>query len=335
MKRGAPTRKKRAMAAVSLVLASAMLAVTPACSALARDEEERIFVADADELSVLTFNVFGHPLLSLLQRPARFRQMKEELTSALGDVDVVLLQEAFIPSTRVLASARRYAKRGACGADPSFNPTGLVLLTDHEPVGRSSSFAFEKGNGGRWRMRAERDLDCGALTERRKTMKGMMTMTVSTPLGEVDLVNVHLDVKAGARRAQRALIARYLKQRESARPLILAGDLNEETCDGDRGAPFPGGVELTNASCGVGPTVGGLRRGMIQGALFPAEIDSVYVCGAEPTEKRSRMFVRPRRGGHLSDHDGVLALIRFDEEHNEDEDGASSCVLQPPAAFTR
>jgi endonuclease/exonuclease/phosphatase family metal-dependent hydrolase len=49
----------------------------------------------------------------------------------------------------------------------------------------------------------------------------------------------------------------------------------------------------------------------LQGALFPAEIDHVYVAGAVPTSKRTRVFSRPRGGGHLSDHDAVLSVIRL------------------------
>jgi endonuclease/exonuclease/phosphatase family metal-dependent hydrolase len=121
-------------------------------------------------------------------------------------------------------------------------------------------------------------------------------------------------VDPGARHAQKRLIARFLAERAGEHPLIVAGDLNAETCESGAGGPFPGGVPLEDASCGVGPTVGGVRLGMIQGALFPAEIDSVYVCGAEPTDKRTRLFSSPQAGGHLSDHDAVLAAVRIADE---------------------
>lgn len=288
-----------------LFLALALVMACPSAPAA----PERSFDAAADELAVLTFNVYGFPLFESWQRPARFSQLKDELASSLADVDVVLLQEAFIPYTRVLREARRHAVAGACGDDDRFNPTGLLVVTDHEPVGEARRFAFVKGAQGQWRLTEEEDLDCAALAARRKPHKGMMAMTVSTPRGLVDLINVHLDVKREAREEQKRLLATFLRERESARPVILAGDLNEDPCDDRDG--FPGEVTMTDASCGVGPTTGGLRFGILQGAFGSAEIDHVYVSGAEPTDKRQRLFSRPRAGGHLSDHDGVLALVRL------------------------
>lgn len=292
------------------MLASAV----PGCSALPRVDEVPSFAASGDELAVLTYNVFGFPLLEKWQRPARFSRIKEELTSSLANVDVVLLQEAFIATTGVLREARRHAFDGACGAGGRFNPTGLVLLSDHAPSSAPRSFAFVQGTDGEWRMTPEEELDCDALAKERAPLKGMMSLTLATPRGPVDVINVHLDVDPGARHAQKRLIARFLAERASERPLIIAGDLNEETCESGAAGPFPGSVPLDDASCGVGPTVGGVRLGMIQGALFPAEIDSVYVCGAAPTDKRARLFSSPRAGGHLSDHDAVLATVRIADE---------------------
>ncbi len=298
---------------LSLSLAALLVSAFPGCSALPRLEGMPALAPGGDELAVLTYNVFGFPLLEDWQRPARFGVIKDELRSSLADVDVVLLQEAFISTTGVLRQARRHSFDGACGGGEGFNPTGLVLLSDHAPLGRAASFAFVQDAGGEWRMQPEAALDCGALSERRRPLKGMMALTLTTPRGPVDIVNVHLGTDPGARHAQKRLVARYLEERASSRPLIVAGDLNEETCDSG-GGPFPGSVSLDDASCGVGPTVGGVRLGMIQGALFPAEIDSVYVCGAAPTDKRARLFSSPRAGGHLSDHDAVLAAVRIDDE---------------------
>lgn len=309
-----------------LSVLAALIGVGPACSTVMHRGEELPFEARADELAVLTYNVFGFPLLEPLQRPARFGEIRDELTSTMADVDVVVLQEAFIASTQVLRTSRAHALSGACGDHPTFNPTGLVVLTDHELTGEAASFAFVKDNSGAWTLRSEQHLDCEELATRRKAMKGMMSLTVATDQGPVDVINVHLDINAEARKAQKRLISDFLKQRRSARPLVLAGDLNEEACGAAPSTAFPGDVKLSGASCGVGPTVGGLRRGMIQGAVFPAEIDSVYVCGATPTGKQSRMFSRPRRGGHLSDHDGVLTLVRIPGDVSE-----RRCRLQDKA----
>lgn len=292
---------KRAALVASLVVMAA------ACSSSAAPE--RAPEKEPGELAVLTFNVYGFPLLEPLQRPARFGQIRDELRTSLADVDVVLLQEAFIPGTRVLRQARRHALAGACGDDPSFNPTGLLSLTDHAPVAPPRRFAFVE-EGGRWGLLEDTELDCRGLVARRKPLKGMMAVTVSTPEGDVDVINVHLATDERDRAEQKRLLSRFLAERSTSRPVILAGDLNEDTCKGDRSA-FPGEVALKDASCGVGPTVGGLRMGMLQGALFPAEIDHVYVQGATPTRKRSRVFSRPRKGGHLSDHDGVISLVRL------------------------
>lgn len=291
-----------------------LVSVTPACTLLQHVDADPTFETADDELAVLTFNVYGFPLFEELQRPERFSDILHELRSRLRDVDVVMLQEAFIPSTRVLREARLHAFGGACGKEAAFNPTGLVLLSDHDAIGSAASFAFLEGDDGAWSMRAEDELDCDALAKQRGPLKGVMSLTLSTPHGPVDVVNVHLDVKPEARRAQKRLLSDYLAQREGHHPLVLAGDLNEETCAPGASGPFPGAVDLEGASCGVGPTVGGLRWGMLQGALFPAEIDSVYVCGAAPTEKRTRLFTSPRRGGHLSDHDAVLALVRISRD---------------------
>lgn len=299
---------------LGLSLVALLGSVVPGCSALPRVDDIPAIAPGGDELAVLTYNVFGFPLLEEWQRPERFGVIENELSSRLAAVDVVLLQEAFISTTRVLREARRHAVDGACGAGVRFNPTGLVLLTDHEPLGHAASFAFVQGTDGEWRMRPEDELDCDALAQRRRPLKGMMALTLSTPRGPVDVVNLHLDVDPGARHAQKRLIAKYLAARQSQRPLIVAGDLNEETCESGANGPFAGGVPLDDASCGVGPTVGGIRLGMIQGALFPAEIDSVYVCGATPTDKRARLFSSPRAGGHLSDHDAVLATVRIADE---------------------
>lgn len=301
---------------LGLGLAVFLASLMPGCTHLRPVVDGRAFEARDNELAVMTYNVFGFPLLEEWQRPERFGVITDELRSTLRDVDVVLLQEAFIPTTRVLREARRFAVGGACGDRAAFNPTGLVLLSDHPPLGDVASFAFVQADDGAWRMRPERELDCDALAARRRPLKGMMALTLSTPRGPVDVVNVHLDVDPGARHAQKRLIARFLAEREGERPLVVGGDLNEETCGG-RDGPFPGSVALEDASCGVGPTVGGIRLGMLQGALFPAEIDSVYVCGAAPTDKRTRVFSSPRPGGHLSDHDGVLALIRLDDGRSE------------------
>lgn len=313
MTRRAPARRAVRKSFRIVISAFALFAgLLSGCTHL-RAESDLLSLAPHDEeLAVLTYNVFGFPLFERWQRPGRFGVITDELRSALGHVDVVLLQEAFTPSTRVLRKARRHAVDGACGSRAAFNPTGLLLLSDHKPVGEATSFAFLRDDDGRWRMKPERVLDCDSLAARNRPLKGMMALTLSTPRGLVDVINLHLDLNPKARRAQKRLIARFLDERESARPLILAGDLNEDSCRTGRGNPFSGSLSLEGASCGVGPTVGGLRLGMFQGTLLPAEIDSVYVCGAAPTGKRARVFSSPRAGGHLSDHDGVLTFVRLD-----------------------
>lgn len=300
----------------SIVVSALLLIIegVAACSHAGPKPDTSVLVREEEDFGVLTYNVFGFPLLERLQRPERFRLMADELRSSLRHVDVVLLQEAFIAPTRVLRKARTNAFEGACGARRGFNPTGLVLLSDHPPRGDAESFAFVKDDAGRWGLRAESELDCDALARANEPLKGVMAVTLSTPRGLVDVVNVHLDVNARARVQQKALVARFLEayraQRGHEHPLILAGDLNEEVCR-ETHELLPGSVSLQGASCGVGPTVGGLRLGMIPGAVLPAEIDSVHVCGATPTERRMRLFSSPRKGGHLSDHDAVLAFVRL------------------------
>lgn len=265
----------------------------------------------------MTFNVFAYPFLERWQRPGRFQQVLTSLDEEHADVDVVALQEVFVERARILRDGRKHAVFGLCAGDDGFNPTGLMVLSDHDLAREVSRYAFRE-EGDDWALMGEDTANCAELQRRRRPHKGMLWVRVMTSHGPVSVLNVHLDTKREARLRQLQLVLDFVQQHRGEEPLVLAGDFNEDTCDGEAGddlvsgvAQLLGAAALTDASCGVGPTIGGLRLGLLQGAFFPAEIDHVYVAGAAPTPKRTRVFSRPRGGGHLSDHDAVLSVIRL------------------------
>ena len=57
--------------------------------------------------------------------------------------------------------------------------------------------------------------------------KGFVSVTASTPQGEIDLVSLHLDFKRdGERITQLDLLSESLRRQQSPRPLLVSGDFN-------------------------------------------------------------------------------------------------------------
>lgn len=176
-------------------------------------------------LSLVSFNVWALPVrLPGLERVRRLPRIPAAL-AGFG-ADLILLQEAFDVRMKAFLgeSFRDYHARSDVRCREPMFPVGHKDCT-----GGLLTFS-------RWPLREERffvhPVGEGAKFDEAKGRKGFLLTTVETPLGPLDVVNIHLYAgRTAVDEAQRLVQLGQLRDvlgREggSARPVLLVGDLN-------------------------------------------------------------------------------------------------------------
>lgn len=254
--------------------------------------------------SLLSYNTHGLPAWLAGDDPeARFPRIAE----LANGYDVALLQEDFAHHERLLANARqRLIERGGAGRFGMACPIicsgdGLTLLANLPPRQLAEIVRIPYGSCAGWLGGAN---DCLAT-------KGFVRARLAFPgVGEVDVVNTHLDAGGAAadraaRSRQLAELRAHLEGESQGRALVVAGDLNLDFHDPDDRAlldEFAAGLGLRDSGAARDAERDWKRLDYILVRSGRA-VELAVVDAGEALE-----FVGP--AGPLSDHPALFARLR-------------------------
>ena len=276
--------------------------VLSSCRTLAEKAgNERVDVA----LSVLSFNVYGHPLLAPFQRPERFAKISTAIEKEFSDTMFIALQESHVPNTEILARAYAHQVEGACGVANEFRPTGLRVLSNLSPDQGIERYYFNESERGDVELISEDAVDCVRLRAARQTKKGFLAVPFTVRGHSTLLVNLHLSPSIQRRKQEKEILLSWLSTKPAAWSVVLAGDFNEDLCARQSVRKTWARHRLQSLTCSLGATVGGWRKGIWQGAFFGGQLDHILLRGAFDQPERRRVFRHAQDGMHFSDHDGV------------------------------
>lgn len=258
-----------------------------------------------DALSVLSYNVYGHPLFAAFQRPERFAKIAAAFQRDFSQTQFIALQESHVPQTEILGEGFAHQVEGACGIASGFRPTGLRLFSNFAPEPEVERYVFAENAAGLLEMLPESTMDCAALRASRETKKGFLAVPFTVRGNKTLVVNLHLSPSAQRRKHERRLLFAWLKSKPTDWSLVVVGDFNEDLCALPNLRQTWNAMRLQNLTCSVGDTVGGWRKGIWQGAFFGGQIDHILYRGAYVRPVRRRVFHEAQNGLHFSDHDGV------------------------------
>lgn len=280
----------------------------PASVAFASEQEPALQLTslqEDDALSMLSFNVYGHPLFAAFQRPERFARISQAFRRDFAQTMFIALQESHVPKTEILGRGYVHQVEGACGAANGFRPTGLRLLSRQNPRKNIERYVFEENTAGGVELLPEEKVDCTRLREHQQTRKGFLAVPFVVQGQNLLVVNLHLSPSRRRREQEKALLFSWLAQKPASWSVVMAGDFNEDLCAQRLVQRTWERQRLQNLSCSVGATVGGWRKGIWQGAFFGGQIDHILYRGPYRGGERRRVFHKAENGLHFSDHDGV------------------------------
>ncbi|MGE0616369.1 MAG: sphingomyelin phosphodiesterase [Bacteriovoracia bacterium] len=261
--------------------------------------------ADAAQLSILTYNVFGLPA-PVGGKAAKAKWRFAEIAARLGDYDVVALQEAWDKPTADLIK-KSDLPHHATGPKPQqlFGGNGLITLSRY-PIVKKGFREFRDCTG----------FDCFA-------KKGVLWTRLNLGAGRaLDVYNTHLnawdkgiggDEGMRVRMSQIMELGMFIWQNSSGVPFVLMGDMNAEadSPEYERIRALTHGVDVYRVANGAsgdpeiahGPTYVAGENSWIpdfmKAFVKPQRIDYIWVSGARDLKVREA-----RRNYMLVDHDG-------------------------------
>lgn len=264
----------------------------------------QVFSGVSDDLSVLSYNVWGLPSLLGTKRKERF----ERLGATLNAYDVVALQEAYSDDIEILKQSSGFPHhfRLDNGSLLKTN-SGLYILSKY-PISKTASTTFNSCAGA----------NCLA-------NKGILMVQVEHPkIGPVDVYTTHYQEDDTAKAKQirinenNRVLQEFILRNASKHPVIITGDFSsipEQTEYADLMKRMP----LTDIFSKLNPDNPGYTltpdNPMTGGEGTPKRIDYIFALqktGVEVTPLESKItHQQPVDGVVLSDHYGVSAKLRI------------------------
>ena len=166
-------------------------------------------------LEILSFNSWGVPAWLGSRAPRRFAEIGRQF--AASTFDVIGLQEMFDRRTKTILERANFPFQAFGGKYPGLRDASGVVTLSRYPIKHTSFHPFKD------RTLAERVVK-----------KGILRTTISSPIGEIEVLNVHLcsdsdrsmSKVAEIRIRQITEIANLVETFGTHRPVFILGDFN-------------------------------------------------------------------------------------------------------------